>query len=960
MQSHDEHLDRGADLGAPRAADEAAQAQQGTIDARALLALVDATLRELHADAPGLPAVTPASTLDSDLGLDSLARTELLLRTERAFGIRLADDTLQRAETVADLLAAAQQAALSSPAHERNTDRREGAAMPVREGLVPADTDTPAHAQTLLDVLDWHLHAHADRTHLTCLDGDAERPLTYRQLADTSATIAAGLQRAGVLPRHCVAIMLPTSPEYFGTYLGILRAGAVPVPIYPPARASQLEEHVLRHAGILDNARATLLVTVSEAMTVARLLQARVAGLRHVVTPQQLAARGQTPAVVEVRGDDIAFIQYTSGSTGQPKGVALTHANLLANIRAMEQAVQATPRDVFVSWLPLYHDMGLIGAWLGALYVGYALVVMSPLAFLARPERWLQAIDRWRGTLSAAPNFAYELCVKRIDDAALAGLDLSCWRIAFNGAEAVSPDTVQRFEHRFARFGLRPGTVTPVYGLAEACLGLLFPPLGRALRVDRVQREPFEREQRALPATADDTAALRFVGCGAPLPGHEIRLVDERGREVGERVEGGLEFRGPSATHGYFRNPEQTARLFDDGWLDSGDRAYRADGDVYITGRVKDIVIRGGRNLYPEPIEEAVGNLDGLRKGCVAVFGSADAASGTERLVVLAETKPGDAATQVQRRDAVRHAVIATIGEPPDDIVLVPPHSVLKTSSGKLRRSACRADYEAGRIGAAVPTARQQALRLALGAMAARLRLLVEGTGRALFGFYGGALFWLLAAITWPVTSCMPDRDAAWRFNRRLARLWLRLTATPLDVRGLERLPDAPCVLVCNHGSYIDTMVLIAALPRPVGFVAKGELQQSWSLRWFLQRLGAEFVDRADAARGVRDAARLADAVRGGRSLLFFPEGTFSPRSGLLPFHLGAFVTAVRTGVPLLPVVLHGSRAMLPDGAWWPRPARLEVEICEPVSLHGDDGSDEFTDALALRGAAQQAIARHL
>jgi 1-acyl-sn-glycerol-3-phosphate acyltransferase len=768
--------------------------------------------------------------------------------------------------------------------------------------------------------------------------------------------VAAGLQRAGVQPRQCVAIMLPTSPEYFSTYLGILRAGAIPVPIYPPARASQLEEHVLRHTGILDNARATLLVTVSEAMAVARLLQARVAGLRHVVTPQQLAARGGAPAPVEIRGDDIAFIQYTSGSTGNPKGVALTHANLLANIRAMAPTVQATPRDVFVSWLPLYHDMGLIGAWLGALYVGYALVVMSPLTFLARPERWLQAIDRHRGSLSAAPNFAYELCVKRIDDAALAGLDLSCWRLAFNGAEAVSPDTVQRFEQRFARCGLRAGTVTPVYGLAEACLGLLFPPLGRALRVDRVQRQAFEHEHRALPAADADAGALRFVACGAPLPGHAIRLVDEGGREVGERIEGRLEFRGPSATHGYFRNPEQTARLFRDGWLDSGDRGYRADGDVFITGRVKDIIIRGGRNLYPEAIEASVGSVESVRKGCVAVFGSPDPVTGTERLVVLAEIRPTDAASQARLRDAVSHAVLAAIGEPPDEVVLVPPHSVLKTSSGKLRRSACRAAYEAGRIGAAVPTARRQVLRMALGALAARLRLTVGGAGRALFAVYAGLLFWMLAAVTWPITACLTNPETAWRANRRIARLLLRLTGTSLAVHGVERLPDGPCVLASNHGSYLDSVILVAALPRPFGFVAKGELRQRFALRLFLQRLGVEFVDRIEAEHGVADAARLADAVSRGRSLIFFPEGTFVATPGLLPFHLGAFLTAVRARAPLVPVVLRGSREMLPDGTWWPRPVPLEVELCEPI-MPAHESGDTFAAALALRAAAQRAIA---
>jgi 1-acyl-sn-glycerol-3-phosphate acyltransferase len=938
-----------------------------------VIATVEATLRDLHSGDPDLPPVVLSSVLDRDLGFDSLGRMELLLRTERSFGVDLPADTLQRADTVADLLGAVQRAhAGMDPARARP----EGLAAATLPGtlIAPLQSDAttgppgaPAHASTLLDVLAWHVQTHPEQTQVVVLPDDTteggEQRISYRQLADASAAIAAGLQRAGVVPRQGVAIMLPTSAEYFSTYFGVLMAGAIPVPIYPPARASQLEDHVLRHGGILDNACAAMLVTVPEAMVVARLLQARVPGLRHVVTPQQLASAGGTPSPVTVRGDDIAFIQYTSGSTGQPKGVALTHANLLANIRAMAKTIDATPGDVFVSWLPLYHDMGLIGAWLAPLYVGFPLVVMSPLAFLARPLRWLQAMHRWRGTLSAGPNFAYELCLKRIDDAALAGLDLSAWRLAFNGAEAVSPDTVRRFAERFAVCGLRPEAMAPVYGLAEASVGLLFPPLGRVAPIDAVAREAFTRERRAVPAAPDDAGALRFVACGRPLPGHAVRIVDEAGLEVGERSEGRLEFKGPSATRGYFHHPEQTARLFHDGWLDSGDRAYAADGDIYITGRVKDIVIRGGRNLYPQEIEEAVGRVDGVRKGCVAVFGSPDPASGTERLVVLAEVRPARAEAKVLLRDAVSRAVIDAIGEPPDEVVLAPPHTVLKTSSGKVRRSACRSLYEAGGVGAAPASARRQVLRLALGALLPRLRRLGRGFGSLLFGLWATLVFWLLAPLTWLLTLLMPHPAAAWALGGIASRMLFRLTGTPFTVRGLEHLPDTPCVLVSNHASYLDGVILVAALPRPFVFVAKRELQDQFIARHFLQRLGALFVERSDLQRSVADAGRLAEAVQLGRSLAVFPEGTFSARPGLLPFHLGAFLAAARAGVPVVPVAIRGNRELLPDGRWWPRRGSLQVDVCAPTPPAADvsmQAPDLFSAAVTLREASRLAIAGHL
>lgn len=925
--------------------------------AEALLGLVDATLRDLSGGAPGLPSASLESRLDRDLGLDSLARMELILRTERQFGVELPQDTLQRAETVADLL----QALLKSAASAGRPGRAPHAA-PRRLNIAPSAEAGAvggpglAEASTLTSVLDWHLRAHPEQTQIVLLHDETEQTLSYRQLATAASAFAAGLQHAGVKPRQCVAIMLPTSAEYFSTYLGILMAGAIPVPIYPPARASQLEDHVLRHAGILDNAQAVLLVTVPEAMGVARLLQARVGSLRRVAAAQQLAAAGP-PEPVALRSDDIAFIQYTSGSTGAPKGVALTHANLLANIRAMAQAIQATPRDVFVSWLPLYHDMGLIGAWLGSLYVGFPLVVMSPLAFLSRPLRWLQAIDRYRGTLSAGPNFAYELCLKRIDDAALAGLDLSSWRLAFNGAEAVSPDTVRRFAQRFAACGLRAEAMAPVYGLAEASVGLLFPPLGRVAPIDAVQREPFERERRAVPAGRGDAGALHFTGCGRALAGHAIRILDEAGQEVAERVEGRLEFKGPSATHGYYRNPAQTAKLFHDGWLDSGDRAYIADGEVYITGRVKDIVIRGGRNLYPQEIEEAVGQVEGVRKGCVAVFGSADAAAGTERLVVLAEVRPGAAAAPL--RDAVTRAVLDAIGEPPDVVLLAPPHTVLKTSSGKVRRSACRELFEAGGIGATPLTARRQLLRLALGSGGLWLRRVLAQSAALLWAVW--AMLWLalLAPPAWLLMRLAPDPAAAWRRGGAAARLLLRLAAVPLQVRGLEHLPAGACVLVCNHASYLDGVILVAALPRAFGFVAKRELQAQALLGPPLQRMGVEFVERVELRQSVADAEHMADAVQRGKSLLVFPEGTFVAPPGLLPFHLGAFLAAARAGVPVVPLTIRGSRDMLPAERWWPRRTRLQVDIGAPIAALADE-PDVFAAAVRLREAARRAIALSL
>lgn len=917
----------------------------------ALLEAVRETCLELHGDSGSRVRVTLDSTLDRDLALDSLARVELLLRIERAFGVTFPEDTLQVAETPRDLLAAL-----------RSADRKgwrpslTARALPVAPEAAAA---APENATTLLEVLDWHLREHPGRTQITYLSDAGEEVISYARLKAGAAAVASGLQREGLEARQAVAIMLPTSPEYFYVYFGLLLVGAIPVPIYPPARLSQIEEHVRRHAAILANAQASILVTVQEGMVVGRLLEANVPGLRRVVAAADLLKAVGEPVPVSAAADDIAFIQYTSGSTGDPKGVALTHANLLANIRAMAQALEASSRDVFVSWLPLYHDMGLIGAWLGSLYVGMPLVVMSPLVFLAHPERWLWAMHRYRGTLTAAPNFAFELCVKRIADAQIEGLDLGSVRFMANGAEPVSPDTMERFGTRFARYGLAPTAMAPVYGLAESSVGLLFPPLGRGCVADRIRREPFVRLGKALVAEAGDSDPLRFVACGKPLPGHQVRIVNEAGQALGERVEGRLEFMGPSATRGYYRNPEQTKRLFDGEWLDTGDRAYLADGDVYVTGRIKDIIIRGGRNIHPQELEEAVGALAGVRKGCVAVFGSPDPRSGTERLVVLAETREADAAARATLREAIAHVSVDVLGEPPDDIVLASPHTVLKTSSGKIRRAASRVLYEAGLVGVRSSAVWWQVARLLIRAALAQSRRRLLRAGEALHAAYAWALFWPFALVTWLVTAVTPRPARAWSIGRAAARLLLKMTGIPLVVRGTENLPsDTASVLVSNHASYLDGMILVVALPVHSSFVAKRELRDQIVPRIYLEHLGVEFVERFSTRQSVEDARRMAELAANGRSLIFFPEGTFTRASGLMPFHLGAFVVASRAGVPVVPVAIRGSRSLLPAGRWFPRSGALEVTIGTPI-LPPKDAPDSFAAAVRLRALARAEILRH-
>jgi len=562
-------------------------------------------------------------------------------------------------------------------------------------------------ASSLTEVLLQRTEASPDEIHLHLWqENDQVEPLAYSELFGGAAAVARGLRAGGLRAGETAAIMLPSGREFFFSFLGVWLAGGIPVPIYPPFRADKLEEYAHRQSAILHNAEVRILITFRQVERLARLLKPRVPSLTRVVSAERLLhsqgakqtdGRG-LPAAAEFPEtsalDDITLIQYTSGSTGEPRGVALTHRNLLANLRAIGHGVQVRPDDVTVCWLPLYHDMGLIGCWLFSLYFGLPITVLSPLAFLRRPERWLRALHRHRGTLSPAPNFAYEFCVRKIDDRELAGLDLSSWRVALNGAEPVSADTIARFTHRFAPYGFRPEAMMPVYGLAESSVALTFAPLGLPPRIHAVAREVFQRQRRAQPAPDCDAQPPRFVSVGRPLPEHEVRVVDDAGHPVEEGVEGHLQFCGPSTMHGYYRDPEATAAArTTDGWYRTGDLAYYDAGEIFITGRTRDLIIKAGRNIYPQEIEEAASDVAGIRRGCVVAFAVPDPRNGTDALVLVAETRESDVAIQARLAAEVKRHVGARCRVSPEVVRLVPPQVVPKTPSGKIRRAACRELY---------------------------------------------------------------------------------------------------------------------------------------------------------------------------------------------------------------------------------------------------------------------------
>jgi fatty-acyl-CoA synthase len=519
--------------------------------------------------------------------------------------------------------------------------------------------------------------------------------LTWKEIYNDARRIAQGLKGHGVKAGDRVLIVLPTCHAFLTAFCGIQLLGAIPVPGYPPT-AFGIEKGIKRLGHIARHSGSRICITWDILEPLLGDVANHAHSLERIVTVDELLG-SRINRLAHVKAETPAFIQYTSGSTGNPKGVLLSHGNLIANIHATGQAVRVNRKDVMVGWCPLYHDMGLIGTFLFAMYWRLPLVLMSPTAFLSKPHRWLRAISDYRGTLSVGPNFAYSLCAKRVKPAQREGLDLSSWRVALNGAEPVTLQAIQEFCDTYEPFGFARNAMFPTYGLAESTVAVSFPDPGSPIRHIVVDREALSKG-RAVQTDASSPGATTLICVGRAIPGQGLRVVDEGQHPVPDLTVGHVITTGPSVMLGYFEDADATANCMKDGWLWTGDLGFVCGGELFICGRAKDLIIVRGKNYHAEDLEHCAESTDGVRKGGCVAFGIFDEKAGVDRVILVCETKLRGEAERAALKRRVAEVVIEGTGLPVDHVEVVDPGTIPKTSSGKRQRRLCREAFVHGRL----------------------------------------------------------------------------------------------------------------------------------------------------------------------------------------------------------------------------------------------------------------------
>ncbi len=517
------------------------------------------------------------------------------------------------------------------------------------------------------------------RVRLTLFEDAGPRSYTGADLSALAMGWAARLQQAGLREGDRLALVLPTCEDFLGALFGAWMLGATVVPLAPPTPGQDHERLRLLRTLVKADPRLALVTPEN------RLLLPDAPCL--ILTPDDLpqaTGDARLPA-----GPGGGIIQFSSGSTGHPKGAALGWTQLLANTWAIRDVLEAGPQDVLVSWLPLHHDLGLIGKLIFSQVVGCHLVLMPPQHFIQHPIRWLRALSDYGATISVAPNFAYQLCT-RLSDSHLSGLDLSRWRAAMVGAEPIRPATLRAFAERMQPHGFDPGAFVAAYGLAEATLGVAMTRPGAGMQVERLTRAAYEEHRSAVLAGNPDAAAQEIVCVGPPMPGVTLAIRDQGGADLPEREIGEIWAQSPSIMDGYFGDAAASQEALQGGFLRTGDLGYLSAGRLYVTGRVKDLIIRGGCKYHPQDIEAIAEALPEVRNGGAIAFSYSQEFGAPEHLVMHVETRLQVAVEREALHRAIRTRVMEHVGLRVDEVILLPPRSLPKTTSGKVRRSEAR------------------------------------------------------------------------------------------------------------------------------------------------------------------------------------------------------------------------------------------------------------------------------
>lgn len=545
--------------------------------------------------------------------------------------------------------------------------------------------------RSLVRALRRHVERFPDAQPITILDRHrVEQRISLGDIWRRACEVRGALGERGMRRGDLVAIILPTGFEILSAFFGTMLGGGIPGLIAPPSNRFADERIYAEHlAAILKKFGNRFVIAEPDVAALLHGPEVRGPGCA-VLTPADLTACAGRHPVVEPEPHDVAFVQYSSGSTGLPKAVMLGGDAVIHNIRNTALRLALGPGDVSVNWIPLYHDMGLIDALLMPLLCGLPTVLLPTLDFLREPSLWLWAVHRYRGTVSFAPNFAFALCASRVPDWRVEGLDLSSWRACVSASEPVLAETTDAFCERFARHGFAGSALKPAWGLAEAVCLLTGIGAAESPRELKLDRELLVRDDRVQP---EAKGGLRTVSCGRPFDNCELQIRDAAGAVLPDGRVGTVWARADCLFRGYYGDPEGTAAVLRDGWLDTGDRGFLCDGHLYFVAREKDLIVIGGEKYPPTDVEAAVNRVEGVRAGCVVAFGVLNRAKGTEDVAVVAETRIEDEAEREKLREAIRAAVARETGLGVRYVLLVPPGGVMKTTSGKLARRATEARY---------------------------------------------------------------------------------------------------------------------------------------------------------------------------------------------------------------------------------------------------------------------------